>query len=197
MIKNLTDKENPESRNNLSGFFIALIRLSSQTKTTGETAFRWPNGGLYFGGVMGKHDDWYLGKGKFPISKREPSLWSSAKFYIFGVLLASLILVCFFLGTARAEYSDEQIVNAIYKAEGGAKATYAYGIRSVKYSSKEEARRICFNTVRNNKKRFAKQTKYTDFIEFLGSRYCPVGCDNDRGTNKYWVKNVRNFLKEA
>lgn len=116
------------------------------------------------------------------------------------VILAGLVLI--FCSKAHAQivlpaYSDEQIVNAIYQAEGGAKATYAYGIRSVKYSSVAEARRICFNTVRNNRKRFAKQTKYTDFLEFLASRYCPIGCDNDRGTNKYWLKNVRHFLKEA
>jgi hypothetical protein len=132
----------------------------------------------------------------------EPSFYDRAKTYLIGVLLATVIILLILIGTARAQivtpaYTDTQIVNAIYKAEGGAKATYAYGIRSVKYSTVAEARRICFNTVRNNRKRFAKQSKYTDFIDFLASRYCPVGCVNDRGTNKYWVKNVRYFLKEA
>jgi hypothetical protein len=132
----------------------------------------------------------------------EPFFFDRAKTYLIGVLLATVIILLILIGTARAQivtpaYTDTQIVNAIYKAEGGAKATYAYGIRSVKYSTVAEARRICFNTVRNNRKRFAKQSKYTDFLEFLASRYCPVGCDNDRGTNKYWVKNVRYFLKEA
>lgn len=36
---------------------------------------------------------------------------------------------------------------------------------------------------------------FTDYIEFLGSRYCPVGADNDpQGLNKNWVKNVKYFL---
>ena len=88
-------------------------------------------------------------------------------------------------------YSDVEIVNAIYKAEGGAKAQYAYGIRSVKYSDINEARRICFNTVRNNRVRFAKQNKYSDYIEFLGSRYCPVSAHK---LNQYWISNVKYFL---
>jgi len=139
---------------------------------------------------------WWLGVPVYSYIK-EPSSWDKAKPYLIGVLLATVAILVIFIGTARAEYTDVQIVNAIYKAEGGAKATYAYGIRSVSYSSVAEARRICFNTVKNNRKRFANQTKYNDFIEFLGSRYCPVGCDNDRGTNKYWVRNVKKFLKEV
>jgi hypothetical protein len=94
-------------------------------------------------------------------------------------------------------YSVEQIADAIYIAEGGSEAQFLYGIRSVKYSSPEEARRICKNTIVNNYKRFSKQTKYTDYLDFLASRYCPVGCDNDRGTNKFWVKNVRYYLNKG
>lgn len=94
-------------------------------------------------------------------------------------------------------WTDTEIVDAIYLAEGGAKAQYAYGIRSVPYNSIEEARRICLNTVRNNRKRFSKQTKYKDYLSFLSSRYCPIGCGNDIGTNKYWLKNVRYFLNKV
>lgn len=98
---------------------------------------------------------------------------------------------------AETDWTDTEIVNAIYKAEGGAKAQYLYGIRSVKYRDEAEARRICFNTVRNNRKRFQNQSKYDNYLEFLASRYCPVGCDNDRGANKYWLKNVRYFLERS
>lgn len=94
-------------------------------------------------------------------------------------------------------YTDTQIVNAIFRAEGGHKAQYLYGIRSIKYRDEADARRICFNTVRNNRARFAKQTKYKDYLEFLASRYCPINCDNDRGTNKYWLKNVKYFLRNS
>jgi hypothetical protein len=114
-----------------------------------------------------------------------------------------LVVIGIVFGTASfcnadltASYSTEALVNAIFQAEGGSRATYLYGIRSVKYSTPEEARRICRNTVVNNYKRFAKQTKYTDYLEFLASRYCPVNCDNDRGTNKFWERNVRYYLKK-
>ncbi len=94
-------------------------------------------------------------------------------------------------------FSNEQIVNAIFYAEGGYKAEYLYGIRSIPYKDIAEARQICLNTVRNNRKRFAQQTKYTDFIEFLGSRYCPIGADNDNGTNRFWERNVKYWLAKG
>ncbi len=92
-------------------------------------------------------------------------------------------------------YSDNDLADAIYKAEGGAKAKVPYGILSVKVENVNDARRICLNTIRNNRIRFANQTKFTDYIEFLASRYCPVGASNDpQGLNKNWVKNVKYFL---
>ncbi len=103
----------------------------------------------------------------------------------------------------KGHYSDESIVNAIYRAEGGSKAQYLYGIRSVHYDSPEEARKICLNTVRNNRKRYAKYgyKKYDTYLEFLASRYCPVkGKDltsAEKRLNKYWLKNVKFFLEKG
>jgi hypothetical protein len=94
-------------------------------------------------------------------------------------------------------YDTIRLCDAIYKAEGGAKATYLYGIRSVHYDDAIEARRICLNTINNNKGRYYKQTRYKDYLDFLGSRYCPVNCDNDTGTNRYWIKNVRYFYERS
>ena len=96
-------------------------------------------------------------------------------------------------------HTNDQIVNAIYLAEGGDQATYLYGIRSVSYDTPAEARRICYNTVRNNRERYADygNIKHRTFLEFLASRYCPVGADNDpRGLNKHWLKNVKYFLNK-
>ena len=105
-----------------------------------------------------------------------------------------LVFVVCFAASAYA-YSDDEVANAIYKAEGGSRAKFLYGIRSVKYKDEADARRICLNTIRNNRARFAKQNKHKDYIEFLASRYCPVGADNDKkGVNKNWIKNVRFFL---
>jgi len=97
-------------------------------------------------------------------------------------------------------YSDEEIVNAIYKAEGGSEAQYLYGIRSCSYDTPAEARRICFNTVRNNRARYADygHKQFDTYLEFLASRYCPIGADNDpKGLNKNWLKNVKFFLEEG
>ena len=103
------------------------------------------------------------------------------------LLLCSISSVCYGQG-----YSDIDIVNAIYKAEGGNKATYLYGIRSVKYKDEAEARQICLNSVRNARKRWTKAGKPMDFITFMGLRYCPPKAHK---LNSNWVRNVKYFLE--
>ena len=90
-------------------------------------------------------------------------------------------------------YTDEQICNAIFLAEGGYNATFLYGIVSVSYETEAEAKRICINTIRNNRKRYADYgyKQYDSYLEFLASRYCPVEA---HPLNKYWLKNVKWFL---
>lgn len=98
------------------------------------------------------------------------------------------------------DFPDETLLlKAIFQAEGGYKAKYLYGIRSVPYKDEAEAKQICLNTIRNNRKRYKEygHKKYDTFLEFLASRYCPIGCNNDNGTNKYWLKNVKYFLEES
>jgi len=112
--------------------------------------------------------------------------------------LIAVVVILMCVGSAGA-WTDTEIVNAIYQAEGGASAQYKYGIRSVHYQDEAEARHICFNTVRNNRKRFADygHIKYATYLEFLASRYCPIGVSNDpKGLNQHWLKNVRFFLNE-
>ena len=115
--------------------------------------------------------------------------------------IITLFLLLSLCGTVSAElpedYDSIRLCDAIYKAEGGAKATYLYGIRSVHYEDERDARRICLNTINNNKARFYKQDKYEDYLSFLASRYCPVGCDNDTGTNRFWLKNVRYYYNKG
>lgn len=91
------------------------------------------------------------------------------------------------------EFIPDEIADAIFMAEGGYGADYLYGIRSIPYEDEAEARQICINSIRNNYKRWDKQG---DFLEFMSRRYCPIGADNDTGTNKYWVKNVKYFLQQ-
>ena len=118
-----------------------------------------------------------------------------------GAIVAMCILICALIflvsscNTANAEdYTDVEIVNAIRKAEG----TWTYGIKSIKCETTTECRKICFNTVRNNRTRYARTDKKQDYISFLAKRYCPVGAENDpTGLNKNWEKNVRYFLNKG
>ena len=116
------------------------------------------------------------------------------------IIVAVLILLtATYWGRVQAKetvmpYRADQIVDAIYKAEGGNAATYLYGIRSIPYKTPLEARRICLNTVNNQWKRHTAHTCGKSFMQCLADRYCPVGCGNDTGTNQFWLKNVMYFL---
>lgn len=93
------------------------------------------------------------------------------------------------------------VVAAIRYAENGSKGR-EYGILHprVKPTYRSQAG-WCAATVQKNFTRWLN-TNPTDkttlaFIQFLGSRYCPVGADNDpTGLNKYWVKNVYHYYHE-
>lgn len=113
------------------------------------------------------------------------------------------LLVLF--GGTRADANKETPVDldrwadAIYLAEGGDKARYSYGIRSIPYSTVSEARRYCKNTVYNTLVKYRKSRCNPDEkdIDCLARRYCPVGASNDKtGINKNWKKNVLFYLNK-
>lgn len=88
-------------------------------------------------------------------------------------------------------FTDEQIVEAIRKAENSVK--YPYSIKSIDTKgNKEYARQICLNSVRNGRKRWINAGKPYDLIVFIGLRYCPP---SSHILNTHWVKNVKWFLK--
>lgn len=90
----------------------------------------------------------------------------------------------------------DKIVAAIYRAEGGAKTRYPYGIKSIVTTNEAHAKRICENTVANNYIRWQKAGKTNEFINFLGNRYCPIGAKDDpTGLNRNWIKNVKAQIK--
>lgn len=89
-------------------------------------------------------------------------------------------------------YTDEQLADAIYIAEGGSKAKVAYGILSVKVRNAAEARRVCLNTIRNNRKRWLKAGAKGNYIDFLADRFCPPSVDRQGNIN--WKKNVKRIL---
>lgn len=111
---------------------------------------------------------------------------------------ALVMLLLFSPAVAKADMSPvmvDQIVHAIYRAEGGQSAKKPYGILSVSCTSSEDCRRICANTVRNNYRRWMATDQSQTFLEFLASRYAPVSAKNDpKKLNRNWLKNVQFFL---
>ena len=84
---------------------------------------------------------------------------------------------------------------AIREAEKGRKG-FEFGIISAKNTDLETQCRYACETIINNVKRFHRQTE-NDFITFLGSRYAPVGADNDpHNLNSHWVSNVKFFYNQ-
>ena len=99
-----------------------------------------------------------------------------------------------------AEGSDyhEQIADAIFWAEGGYKAEYPYGIRSVPCNGYDDCRKICLNTIYNTLVKYRSQRCFEGEgdIPRLARRYAPEGAKNDpNGLNKNWFTNVKYFLK--
>ncbi len=97
-------------------------------------------------------------------------------------------------GQALTEKDANRIADAIYLAEGGAKARVPYGILSLKVRDKEQARQICLNTIQNNYRRWVSNGKKATFLDFLADRYCPP---SDPVGNRNWKRNVRRLLSKT
>jgi len=117
------------------------------------------------------------------------------------VRYAAMILICCLPGsvTVKAEPlkalpSSEvsRIVDAIYLAEGGAKAKY--GIKSVPCTTLSTCRKICENTVRNNYRRWQASGMKKPFLVFLRDRYAPLEA---HPLNANWLRNVEFFLNRG
>ena len=115
------------------------------------------------------------------------------------IILYIIIIIILLLGVLSVksnkiafstDYTNEQIADAIYKAEGGKKAKVPYGVLSIKTN---DPRGVCINTIKKQRIRHKKHDCNSDFITCLGNRYCPVSSDS-KG-NKNWVKNVKYFLE--
>jgi hypothetical protein len=105
--------------------------------------------------------------------------------------LAIFISISSALGQALPKEEADRIADAIYLAEGGAKARVPYGILSLKVRSKTHARKICLNTIQNNYKRWFTSGSKDSFLDFLADRYCPP---SDSVGNRNWKRNVRAIL---
>lgn len=104
------------------------------------------------------------------------------------IVLVTLVLVCMVKGARAEEYTIDQIADAIYKAENS--KAHPYGILA--HYKHTTPRQACINTINHALRDWNSRG---DFLEFLQSRYCPIGASNDpKGLNRNWLKNVRWFL---
>lgn len=114
--------------------------------------------------------------------------------------LALLLLVSPVTAKAIPSQPDpttvKTLAKAIYIAEGADKASVPYGIMSQRVRSQDHARRICEASIRKNWARWREAGCPGDFIGFMAKRYCPVGANNDKGTNREWPDNVRKWYRK-
>jgi hypothetical protein len=87
----------------------------------------------------------------------------------------------------------DNLADAIYKAENSKR--YPYGIIVPgKRLSKEKARVYCINTIKHKYFDWSHEKK-TPFLNYLASKYAPIGAGNDpTNLNRNWLKNVSHFM---
>ena len=122
------------------------------------------------------------------------------KIFIPAVAVMTLLIALLCASLARAEesheYSDIAIAEAIGRAENSKR--FPYGKKSINTKGDVAyARKICLNSVRNGRKRWEKAGRPCDLIEFISRRYCPINAPDDNGTNQFWARNVKYFLRKG
>ncbi len=118
--------------------------------------------------------------------------------FVFLFLIQTITGFFVHAGNPSKKWTNDQIADAIYLAEGGEKAKSPFGILSVKCEGYDHCRQICLNTIRNNRKRYEEwgHKKFDTYLQFLSSRYAPIGAENDpTNLNQYWLGNVKSFLE--
>jgi hypothetical protein len=114
-----------------------------------------------------------------------------------GYKLTALVPAILLLAVLQADAAcppgfTEKMADAIYKAEGGSKTKWPYGVKSVKAKNAAEARRITINSVKNNWRRWEQAGKPGEFAPFMAARWCPAAADPTG--NKNWTRNVTKFM---
>ncbi len=81
----------------------------------------------------------------------------------------------------------EKLADIIYIIEGKELARQPYGIESIECDNEQACRRICINSIRNNKRRWIEAEKPEGFLKFMAQRYCPP-------RQKRWVRMIKFYL---
>lgn len=119
-----------------------------------------------------------------------------------------LLLFMLFSSPVYGEWSNEEICNAIWHAEGGTKSSVPYGIMSVKCIGGENGgcRKVCLRTIESIRSRYEEYIRTYEqgsdlhklsFIQLVQSVYCPTLGDiteKERELNGNFYKNLMWFL---
>lgn len=81
------------------------------------------------------------------------------------------------------------MADSIWKAEGGTKARYPYGVVSAREKDPIKARQICIRIIKEEHSTWSGKGC---FVEHLSLRYCPPQSDPQGHIN--WRKNVKFFF---
>lgn len=101
----------------------------------------------------------------------------------------AIILTIFFIPLSAWAWTNDQLADAIFKAENS--KSHPYGILA--HYKHTTPRQACLNTIVHAKRDWNGKD---DFILFLAKRYAPINSNTDNGTNKFWYKNVMYYLTE-
>jgi len=82
------------------------------------------------------------------------------------------------------------IVDAIYRVEGGTNTHHPYGI--LRHFTTTTPRQACFNTVQHAMHDYKVHNIDRTFIYFLADRYCPPSADKQGNLN--WKINMVRIL---
>ena len=94
----------------------------------------------------------------------------------------------------KYQSDDWYLLIAIRKAENG-RSGLEWGIMDKRANTLSKQAGWASATIINHHKRTNTTAITTDFIHSLAKRYCPVGCENDNGTNRHWERNVLYWFR--
>ena len=121
---------------------------------------------------------------------------ATVSFFIWLAIILVVVLFC----TDKSHAAEiptiqaNKIADAIYIIEGGRKTHHPYGVLGKWHKS---PRTICINTIKHQYRNWAKSGRKMAFTAYLGHVYAPVGCNNDVGTNKYWISNLNWYIQKG
>ena len=105
------------------------------------------------------------------------------------------LLVAVRVNAALPAKQVNNLANAIYVVEGGAKTAHPYGIKSINTrGNKFFARKICIITIQNTHDRWLNENKPIACLDYLANRYCPM--ELDPTGNKNWKRNIRKRIQD-